>query len=222
MEVKDLTKYYNSDDHSFSILHPVKGLFCKKDIGIKDISFKLYQNQILGITGAQACGKSTLLKLVCGIMPASDGVIMYCGKRVGCKELLELTRYITKDMSITTGYGQSLFEFIIQFTSDNYNDRSCLIDNAENLINDFGLTQYKFKDFMKVPSNIRNSVFVIKGLLSTKQILCFDQPYAFLDGHLYDVFHSYINSLAKSGRSIVISSANKSILETICRDIIEL
>ncbi|MGE5631026.1 MAG: ATP-binding cassette domain-containing protein [Caulobacteraceae bacterium] len=56
-------------------------------MGIKEISFKLYHSQILGITGAQACGKSTLLKLIYGIISTSEGIILHDGKRVGCKEL---------------------------------------------------------------------------------------------------------------------------------------
>lgn len=46
---------------------------------LKDVSFTLYEGDSLGIVGDNGAGKSSLLKLIVGIYPPTDGVITYSG-----------------------------------------------------------------------------------------------------------------------------------------------
>lgn len=46
------------------------------------INIKVYPNEILAIIGPSGCGKSTFLRILSGLIPATNGEIFYHGKRI--------------------------------------------------------------------------------------------------------------------------------------------
>lgn len=47
---------------------------------LKDFNFSLPSGKIVGLLGPNGCGKSTLMKLVCGILVPNSGTITVCGE----------------------------------------------------------------------------------------------------------------------------------------------
>ena len=56
---------------------------------MKDISFKIEENNILTIIGPNGAGKSTLIKLLSGDMPATEGTILFDGKNLASISIQE-------------------------------------------------------------------------------------------------------------------------------------
>jgi len=67
LEIKNLKKNYNTIDGEIE--------------AIKDISFNVKENEILGIVGSSGCGKSTLLSILTNLEEKTDGQITFnCNK----------------------------------------------------------------------------------------------------------------------------------------------
>ena len=49
---------------------------------VKDVSFKLYEGETLGVVGESGCGKSTLARAIIGLVEASEGEILWLGKNL--------------------------------------------------------------------------------------------------------------------------------------------
>jgi heme exporter protein A len=49
---------------------------------LRDVSFVVRAGEFLKITGPNGVGKTTLLRVVCGLLPAESGEIDWCGKPV--------------------------------------------------------------------------------------------------------------------------------------------
>jgi heme exporter protein A len=49
---------------------------------LRDVSFSVGAGEFLKITGPNGVGKTTLLRVVCGLLPAESGVVEWRGKRV--------------------------------------------------------------------------------------------------------------------------------------------
>ena len=220
LEVKNLTKYYRCDDAEDNIISIIGFLKRKGDLGIKEVSFDISKGRIIGIIGKKKCGKSTLLKLISGLIKPSSGNIFYKGLKINNQQLREMVSYISKEQSSSQEYSCTLFENLIQYTCRDQKERCDVVAKAEKLITDFDLAEYKFKEVIKLPSAVRSKMFIIRGVLSHKEVLCFDQPLMSIEEELQDVFKKYIDELVQSGRTVIISSDEENKIKSICNDII--
>ena len=79
LEVIKLSKYYNNK------------------IAVKDISFKVKENEIIGILGPNGCGKTTTIGMILGLLKPSSGEVLIDGIEVEKKrvDLLEKLNFIS-------------------------------------------------------------------------------------------------------------------------------
>lgn len=75
LEVKNLKKYF-----------PIKAGFFKKTVGYvkacDDVSFDLYKGETLSLVGESGCGKSTTGRAIIKLLEATDGSVVFKGKKV--------------------------------------------------------------------------------------------------------------------------------------------
>lgn len=69
LEVKSLSSFYEGEHKSFRKTQ-------KKQV-LKNISFEIYENEIVGLVGESGCGKSTLAKTVLGLVSDYTGEIKH-------------------------------------------------------------------------------------------------------------------------------------------------
>ncbi|MBE0479147.1 sugar ABC transporter ATP-binding protein [Candidatus Aerophobetes bacterium] len=76
------------------IIIEARGL--KKHFGgiraVDDVSFKLYESEILGIVGDNGAGKSTLIKLITGAYKSDGGEVFLNGNRLEIQNTLQLRK----------------------------------------------------------------------------------------------------------------------------------
>ena len=68
LETRDLKKHFKTGG---AMLHAVDG-----------ISLTLDEGRTLGIVGESGCGKSTLGRVILGLLPATDGQVLYRGEDI--------------------------------------------------------------------------------------------------------------------------------------------
>ncbi len=71
-----------SDTETLLELRQVNKRFVATDrrediVVLQNIDFSLRPGEIVAILGRSGCGKSTLLRIICGLIPASDGQVLY-------------------------------------------------------------------------------------------------------------------------------------------------
>ena len=75
LEVIKLTKDYNGKN------------------AVKNISFKLNENEIIGILGPNGCGKTTTIGMILGLLKPSKGKVLINGKEIE-KQREDLLNYL--------------------------------------------------------------------------------------------------------------------------------
>ena len=58
----------------------------KEKDAVKNISFKLNQNEIIGILGPNGCGKTTTIGMILGLLKPSKGKVLIYGKEIENKK----------------------------------------------------------------------------------------------------------------------------------------
>ena len=58
----------------------LKKSYKKKHPVLNGLNFEVESGKIVGLLGPNGCGKSTLMKLICGILQPDEGEIAICGE----------------------------------------------------------------------------------------------------------------------------------------------
>ncbi|HEU5222107.1 MAG TPA: ABC transporter ATP-binding protein [Candidatus Lumbricidophila sp.] len=172
---------------------------------LRDVSFKVKPGESIGVVGRNGQGKSTLLKLVAGVLIADEGKVRVNG---GVAPLIELTGGFVDDLSVrdnvylTAGlHGMSRAVIDARFDD--------VIDFAE--IRDFIDTPYKH---LSSGMKVRVAFAVIAQL--EEPILLVDEVLAVGDKVFRDKCYDRIAELLASGRTMFFVSHNEHDLRRFC------
>jgi simple sugar transport system ATP-binding protein len=145
----------------------------QKNNAFYNISFSLYEGEVLGITGLLGCGRSELAESLFGITPADSGNVTIQGKSVGrIKNVLhamhEHISYLPDDR-LTKGLflSQSIYDNSIISVLDHYASRKGVIHKQKLL-----LVMKQFFHRIQIPNlHVDNAVQSLSGGNQQKVVL---------------------------------------------------
>jgi ABC-type polysaccharide/polyol phosphate transport system ATPase subunit len=176
---------------------------------LRDISFEVKAGEVLGLCGRNGTGKSTLLKIMSGIMKPTSGSIMMKG-RVG--SMLELGAGFAQELSgreniMMTGALLSMPKKNIQRRVNDIIEFSGLGNYIDTPVKHYSSGMY-----MRL-------AFTTLTLLDT-DILLFDEVMNVGDAEFRIKSSETILQLVKSGRTIIMTSHNMQELQSLCTRVI--
>lgn len=95
VEGRDENSFGIKDDHQVVKFSKVSYGYNKENPVIKDLSFKLQEGKVTALVGASGCGKSTILKLLCGFYNVDEGSIEVFGNKLKSNNLLNIRNNIS-------------------------------------------------------------------------------------------------------------------------------
>ena len=131
---------------------------------LKDISFQVEKGELLGIIGSNGSGKSTILKVLSGIMPVSEGSVRVDGV---VAPLLELTAGFDDDMTVKENVylRGALIGYTKKFIKDKYDE---IIDFSE-------IKEFENVAFRKLSSGMKSKLAFSLASFVTPDILILDE-----------------------------------------------
>jgi ABC-type sugar transport system ATPase subunit len=191
---------------------------CKKGV-FNNISFDLYEGEILGIVGLVGSGRSELAEAVFGVGKIDSGQIMLNGKKVKISSvadamnlgiaLLPESRH-TQGLVLNHTVGQNMTLTVLkkfaQMGVVNYKNSSRLITEKIDELDIRPKDAHKLIRFLS--GGNQQKVVLAKWLLTKPQILIVDEPTVGIDIHAKSEIHRLIRKLAKSGVSIIMISSD--------------
>ena len=168
----------------------------KKSYGSKavltDVHLPMGRGELVGITGENGCGKSTILKVLLGVLKPDAGKVQINGSVGYCPQdiilfpqltVLENFKYFGAAYDINS---ETLKERLDYFTSY-FRFEKFLNDKVENL-----------------SGGTRQKVNLCLALLNEPELLILDEPYNGFDWNTYNFFWEYAKSLKDKNFSVLI------------------
>jgi zinc transport system ATP-binding protein len=171
------------------------------------ISFALEQGDFLGVLGPNGGGKTTLLKLLLGILKPDSGVIKILGEmphdanhRVG---------YVPQDTDFNKTFPISVFEIALMGRLSrsrigrwySRKDRS----KVEEVLRRVGMWEYRNTAIGKLSGGQRQRVFIARALATDPEILFLDEPTAGVDPEFETDLYDFLKELNEKVTIVVIT-----------------
>mgnify|MGYP005736814141 FL=1 len=201
LEVIGLSKIYNNKD------------------AVKDISFKVNKNEIIGILGPNGCGKTTTIGMILGLLKPSNGKVLINGieiekKRVDLLNQLNfISPYIELPKKLTVKQNLEVYGRLY--------DVKNLKKKIEMLSQKLRLSEIINKLTGELSSGQKNRVSLAKSIINNPTVLLLDEPTASLDPETGDFVRSFLESYQKENKaSILLASHNMSEVERLCSSVL--
>lgn len=195
----------------------IKGL--SKKGNFKDISFKLHEGEVLGITGLVGAGRSEMIQAIFGINKPDSGEIFIEGKKVNIDnpwDALELGIGFVPESRQTQGLvlDKNLESNITLPLLKKFTNKMGLIDTSsqkssvDSFMNLLDVRPNNPKLLAKQLSGGNQQKVVIAKWLSTEaKILIVDEPTNGVDVGAKSEIHKILRGLADNGTSLIVVSS---------------
>jgi ABC-2 type transport system ATP-binding protein len=186
---------------------------------IKNISFKVKKNSIVGILGKNGAGKTTLLGMLLGLITPTKGDVYILGKnlKLNKKEILSEINFqspyvdLPKKMTVE----QNLCFYSRLYGIKNFNKV------IENLANELKVKDLLKKNYGSLSAGQKTKINLCKALLNKPKLLLLDEPTASLDPETSIFIRNYLIEYQKrTSSSILITSHNLNEVQAMCSNII--
>ncbi len=170
------------------------------------ISFEVSRGEIFGLLGANGAGKSTTFRMLCGLLPASDGTLRVAGYdlRRAAASARGRIGYMAQKFSL---YGDLSVAENLRFFSSAYRLR-----NAHRrtriawALEEFVLGPYADVVSRDLPLGYKQRLALACALMHEPDILFLDEPTSGVDPLARRDFWRRINALAESGVTILVTT----------------
>lgn len=174
---------------------------------VDDVSFTIKRGEIFGFLGSNGCGKTTTMRMLTGLLPATSGTALLFGRKVDADD---------KAMRGRVGYMSQQFSLYTELTVQGnlaLHARLYHIEPAEaqkrvaKLVAAFGLGGHLGTLAAALPLGIRQRLALAVAVINEPQVLILDEPTSGVDPLARDQFWALLGDLSrKDGVTIFIST----------------
>ncbi len=177
---------------------------------LKDVSFKLDQNEIIALIGANGAGKSTSLNTISGLLHPTSGTITYLGEEITSTTPQEIVR---KGI-IQVPEGRRIFASMSVWENleiGGYNRRN-KAENRERIEAMFErfprLKERRNQAGGTLSGGEQQMLAIARGLMADPRVLLLDEPSMGLAPILVEQIFDIIREINESGTSIILVEQN--------------
>lgn len=162
---------------------------------VNNVDFSINRGEIFGFLGSNGCGKSTTMKMLTGLLPASSGEASLFGKPVDARDrkVRREIGYMSQAFSL---YGELSVHQNLQLHGRIFaiSDRDARI--AE-LTERFGLSAHRDTLAATLPLGIKQRLSLAVAIIHRPRVLILDEPTSGVDPEARDTFWALLVELSR-------------------------
>ena len=171
---------------------------------LKGIDMEIRPGEVIGYLGSNGVGKSTTVKIMCGLLEDFEGKVSVLGYDVRENDI-EVKKRIGYIPENAVMYGL---------------DRKEVSRKADELLSLFEMRENRDERMVNFSKGMKQKVHIISGLLHNPEVIFMDEPLNGLDANAVIVVKEVIARLAKEGKTIFYCSHLMDVVEKIASRVI--
>lgn len=176
---------------------------------LENVTFSVRKGDYLGIIGPNGGGKTTLIKLMLGLIAPSSGEIVLFGRKSTSFTDRFLIGYVPQRVSQGEFYFPATVEEIVRSgrtarlgLGRRFTGKDAIA--VENALEAAGVADYRKRLVGKLSGGERQRVFIARALAGEPQVLVLDEPVVGVDIASQERFYAFLGQLNSAGGITVI------------------
>jgi zinc transport system ATP-binding protein len=177
---------------------------------VKDVSFTINSGDFVGLAGPNGAGKTTLVKAILGLVPITSGSVELFGETKEKFSSWSKIGYLPqKSSTINVLFPATVNEVVMLGLLSQKTWFKKIIKNDQFKINailqDLGIVNLKKRMFSELSGGQQQKVLLARALVSSPEVLIFDEPSTALDPESRESFFQLLERLnKKNGIAIIL------------------
>ena len=185
---------------------------------LDNVSISVQRGSICGLVGRNGCGKTVLMKCICGFIVPEIGQIKLFGKKVSRKKMptdnmgiiIENPGFMEDETAMKN------LQYLAKL--NNHIEKK----QVEKTIIRVGLDPKEKKKVKNYSLGMRQRLAIAQAIMENQSILILDEPMNGLDNKGVDEIRKLILDLKNEGRSIILASHNREDIQILCDQVYEM
>ncbi len=188
---------------------------------LEDVNVRIERGDFFGLIGPNGGGKTTLIRLILGVLEPAGGEVLLLGGKPGVMRCR--AGYIPQEVSSNISFPISVMDVVLMglsfqrgmfryFTKEDK-------EKASRIIRELRLTDLVQRHIGELSGGQRQKVLLARALVSNPDILFLDEPTASIDASGQNEIYEYLKTLNQAGTTIVLTTHNVGAISTYIKSI---
>lgn len=172
---------------------------------LEDINLTIEENDFVAIIGPNGGGKSTLLKIVLGLLNPDKGEVKIFGKEP--KKALDLVGYLPQHSHFDLDFPINVFQTVLMgryhglFKDYTNEDKEV----ALQALKDVDMLDFKDRQISRLSGGQMQRILIARALAREPKLLLMDEPMASIDPEMQNSFYELISHLKDRMTMVLVS-----------------
>lgn len=185
-------------------------------IVLDNITAHFYSGKIYGIVGQNGCGKTVLLKCLCGLIPVDCGTVALSMDKENINKKGKFGVIIEAPGFLPHFSGYENLRMLARLSRDvSKND-------IQSVLAITGLTDVARKKVSKYSLGMRQRLGIAQAIMGKPQVLLLDEPLNGLDQSGVERTYALLQHMRDCGVIIILASHHKQDIDLLCDDVYEI
>ncbi len=171
---------------------------------LKDVDLEVFDNDFIGVIGPNGGGKTTLLKVILGLLKPYKGEII-----INKTKNKSLFGYLPQYNNFDSNFPITIQEVVLSglMSEKKLYKRYSAKDKlrAEELINLTGLTEYRKCNIGEISGGQMQRALLCRAIISSPKVLILDEPVTYVDSNFENELYQILDDLNKKMAIIMVS-----------------
>jgi zinc transport system ATP-binding protein len=195
----DITNLYGGYDH---------------ETVLEDINLSIYENDFIGLIGPNGGGKTTLLKIILGLLPLKNGKVSVMGKEP--QKGRQHIGYVPQFTVFDSDFPISVYDIVKMGRLSRKRVFRRLTSQDDDIIEEklgwVGMLEYKNRGIRELSGGQRQRVYIARALATEPELLLLDEPTISVDFESRAKIYKLLHEINLHGVTILLVSHDLNVI----------
>lgn len=174
----------------------------ERKVAIENVNFTINKNDFIGVIGPNGGGKTTLIKVILGIVKPHQGKILFheANKKIGY-----LSQYHNFDSSFPISVEETILMGLMNNWKPFYFRKKEIKQSLQKTLERLKITHLQKKNMGELSGGEMQKVFLARAIISNPVLLLLDEPDTYIDSKFENELYEILEEINKTTAIVLVS-----------------